>query len=147
VHQDARKNKNLWRKQMGRCLGRLGLACILVAASPCIAEPSGDSDNLNLQCYESTSPNGRKTYNVFWIDFKNSIITIGSASAPPNNADDPTVETVSRTVPVTVAPEAFSFQNNGNQEQINRKTGFYSQANGTQERCWKGAMAFPPARF
>jgi hypothetical protein len=132
---------------MNRHISRLGLLCILVAASPCIAVPSDDNDNLNLQCYESTSPNGKKTYNVFWIDFKNSIITIGSASVPPNNADEPTVDAVSRTVPVKVAPEAFSFQNNGNQEQINRKTGVYSQADGRQERCWKGAMAFPAERF
>ncbi len=132
---------------MIRYISRLGLMCMLAAASPSVAGPSADADNLNLQCYESTSPNGKKLYNVFWIDFKNSIITIGSASAPPNNADDPAVDAVSRTVPVTVAPEAFSFQNNGNQEQISRKTGFYSQANGKQERCWKGAMAFPAARF
>ncbi len=128
-------------------IGRLGLMCMVVAAGPCVAGPPADADNINLQCYESTSPNGKKTYNVFWLDFKNSIVTIGSASAPPNNADDPIVEAVSRTVPVTVTPEAFSFQNNGNQEHISRKTGIYSLADGKQERCWKGTMAFPAARF
>jgi hypothetical protein len=126
---------------------RLGLVFMLAAASTCIAAPSAHAENLNLLCYESTLPNGRKIYDVFWIDSQNSIITVGSATGGLNNADDPTVDSISRTVPVTITPEAFTFGNPGSPEKIDRKTGFYLQANGKQERCWKGTIPLPDTKF
>ena len=128
-------------------IGRLTMICMLAAASPCAAEPQADTGSLNLQCFESAAPGGKKHYNVFWLDFKNNVITIGSAFAGSNSADDPAVDAVSSTVPVTTTAEDFSFENNGSLEKIGRKNGIYVPANGKQERCWKGTVPIPAARF
>jgi hypothetical protein len=128
---------------MNRSIGRVGLLCLLAAASPCVAEPEGDNANLNLQCYDSTSPSGQKLYNVFWLDFKANIVTIGSASAKAGDPDNPALDAVSRTVPLKVTPEAFAFEGAKGPETINRKSGVYALAGGKQERCWKGSMPVP----
>jgi hypothetical protein len=131
------------RKQMSKNVRRVSLVYILAAASVCITGSLAYAENLNLLCYENTAPNGKKNYNVFWIDFENGIVTVGSAAGGPNDADEPAVNAVSRTVPVAVSPEAFTFGSQGGPEKIDRKTGFYSQANGKQERCWKVSMPIP----
>ncbi len=131
---------------MIRTIGRLALLCLLALPSHCWAAPEADDANLNLQCYDSTSQSGQKLYNVFWLDFKVSIVTIGSATAKSNDPDNPALETVSRTVPLKVTQEAFAFENKGGPETINRKSGVYTLASGKQERCWKGAMPVPAAR-
>ena len=128
---------------MSKNVRRFSLVCILAAASVCITGAWAYAENLNLLCYESTAPNGKKNYNVFWIDFENAIVTVGSAAGGPNDADEPAVNAVSRTVPVAVSPEAFSFGSQGGPEKIDRKTGVYSQAGGKQERCWKVSMPIP----
>ena len=131
------------RKQMSKNVRRFSLVCILAAASVCITGAWAYAESLNLLCYESTAPNGKKNYSVFWIDFDNAIVTVGSAAGGPNDADEPAVNAVSRTVPVAVSPEAFTFGNQGGPEKIDRKTGVYSQAGGKQERCWKVSMPIP----
>ena len=128
---------------MTKNVRRFSLACILAAASTCIAGSWAYAETLNLACYESTAPNGKKNYDVFWIDFDSNIITVGSAVGAQNDADDPVVNAISRTVPITISPEAFAFANQGGPEKIDRKFGIYSQANGKQARCWKVDIPIP----
>jgi hypothetical protein len=128
---------------MSKNVRRFSLVCILAAASVYITGSLAYAENLNLLCYESTAPNGKKNYNVFWIDFENGIVTVGSAAGGPNDAGDPAVNAISRTVPVAVSPQAFTFGSQGGPEKIDRKTGFYSQADGKQERCWKVSIPIP----
>jgi hypothetical protein len=128
---------------MYRMIGRLGMLCLLAAASPCAGAAGAEDDNLNLQCYDSTAPGGQKLYTVFWLDLKVGIVTIGSAAAKAGDPDNPSLQAVSRTVPLTVTPEAFTFDSAGGREIISRKTGVYTSGGGKQERCWKGAMPVP----
>jgi hypothetical protein len=128
---------------MPKNVRRFSLVYILAVGSACVTGACAYAENLNLLCYESIAPNGKKNYNVFWIDFENGIVTVGSAAGGPNDADEPAVNAISRTVPVAVSPEAFTFGSQGGPEKIDRKTGFYSQANGKQERCWKVSIPIP----
>jgi hypothetical protein len=138
-----RNNNRRGRKQMLKNVRQFSLVYTLAVASACVTGSCAYAENLNLLCYENTAPNGKKNYNVFWIDFENGIVTVGSAAGGPTDADDPAVKAISRTVPVAVSPEAFTFASQGGPERIDRKTGFYSQANGKQERCWRGSMPIP----
>jgi hypothetical protein len=121
----------------------LGLLCILVIALSGITASRVYGDDLNLVCYAGPGKDDKKSYSVFWINFQNNIITVGSATGFSNDSDNLKVAGVSWTGPVTISPEAFAFRTETSSVKIDRKTGVYLRHDGKQERCWKGTMPLP----
>jgi hypothetical protein len=122
---------------------QLGLLCIVAIAVSCIMASRAYGDDLNLVCFAGTGENGKKSYNVFWIDYQKNIITVGSATGFSNDTDNLKAGAVSWTGPVTISPEAFAFRTPVSSEKIDRKTGVHIRADGKQERCWKGTVPLP----
>lgn len=123
---------------MNRKIHRLTLVSAFIAAGQAIAVWPAHAAVVGLECRRDGDP-GKLFY---WIDLEKKTIT--SAYAPPAGVVDPSTL---QTHPVTITPEAFSFNTSMGPSTISRMFGLNTNPVGTPYQCAASTQTTPAGKF